>query len=72
MFNRILLFFGILYFLLSLTFMTAWASEARHSPSLQNEIKKTKLNANTRHKQAETWCWAQVFLDLSPVFNFYL
>jgi hypothetical protein len=28
-------------------FMTAWAFEARHCPTLLNEIKKTKLDSNT-------------------------
>jgi hypothetical protein len=28
-------------------FMTAWAFEARHCPTLLNEIKKTKLDGNT-------------------------
>ena len=28
-------------------FMTAWAFEARHCPTLLNEIKKTKLQINT-------------------------
>jgi len=27
-------------------FMTAWAFEARHCPTLLNEIKKTKLDSN--------------------------
>ena len=33
--------------LVTFVFMTAWAFEARHCPTLLNEIKKTKLDSNT-------------------------